>query len=474
MRIHCPLQTCRHVQRLVWLSVIATTLAVMSPTVHATQDLVERARDGAFSAQGLYEPRITRYDNGLTLITKQRTGARTVSVRVSVGVGMAHYECGQQHVPHFLEHMLFGAVPGMSEAELERRFFELGASSNARTEDLRTVYKLDVFSGTALDALGLLAEMLTNAELQESSFRDTKKIIRREMGGDPGPVELQSLPGGPLASGWMNLAADLSPRHFNACGEWDAGQEVEFASVRGAYDRFYEPQEMTWIVVGDFDEAELHAWADERLGDLARGSSAAPEDPVIADFARAEYGGLDWEPGITLLALTTGYQGDDHYARAFLSHLLDETLYKRLRLDAALTYTPNSLNWNWEDWGLFAITAESEKADHDEALRIIREIVDRLVSAPLGEEEFRTVQLSLLRQWAQSPETNAGYAGYYVGSLFELRRNGSFINDELAIARLTPERVHRVAQRMFAPQNTVIVRDGDRQARIDARRDAGD
>lgn len=455
-----------------WTAGLLLLAALVTPFVTSCASrggVVEQARNGVFSAEGLYEPRVVEYDNGLTLVAKQRPGIRTVSVRVNVGVGSAHYECGQTHVPHFLEHMLFGSVPGLTEAELEREFFELGAYSNAYTATLQTVYELDVFSGTAMEGLDLMAKMLNRAELQPDSFEATQQIIWREMGGEPGPVQIQTLPGGKLASGLTEAVAELSPRHFGTCEEWDAGQDVEFESVRRAYEDYYVPQNMTWIVVGDFDEDRLLGWAERRLKPVARGDAEPPTAPDVSEFQQQEYSGLAEEPGVSLLVKTNGHTGDGYYARAFISHLLDEQLYKRLRLDNALTYTPYSTSWNLSDWGMFGIMVESEEDDHDEALRIIDEIVDVLVSAPLDADEFRIVQRSLLRQWAQGVEMNADYAQHYVNSLFELRRHGKFTNDEVKVAELTPERVHEVARRLFAPGRTVIVRDGDRQQRIDAK-----
>jgi len=161
-----------------------------------------------------------------------------------------------------------------------------------------------------------------------------------------------------------------------------------------------------------------------------------------------------------------GLLDDSYYARGFIAHLLDERLYARLRLDEALTYTPGSVSYSGADWGLFGLQAETAAENHDKALAIMREIIDELTRAPLPQATFRTVQLSLLHEWAQAVETNSGYAGYYVGSLPQYRREGRFINEEVQVAALTPERVHEVARALFADERTVVVRDRDIQTQI--------
>ncbi|MDZ7841683.1 MAG: insulinase family protein [Gammaproteobacteria bacterium] len=198
------------------------------------------------------------------------------------------------------------------------------------------------------------------------------------------------------------------------------------------------------------------------------GETAGPADPVPDRFHEREYTGYADEPLVAVLALTDGFIGDDYYAHALLEHLLDNWLYERLRLDTALTYTPDAGLYVEADWGIFSIEAETETNDQREALDQIEALVARLTEAPLPEEEFHTAQLSLLRHWARSVETNEGFADYYIGSLPDYDHHSRFVNDEFQLAILTPQALHRAARRLFAPENLVYVRDDDRQAVINA------
>lgn len=68
----------------------------------------------------------------------------------------------------------------------------------------------------------------------------------------------------------------------------------------------------------------------------------------------------------------------------------------------------------------------------------------------------------------QSVETNTDFAEYYLDSLPQFRHDGRFVNEEARIATLTPAALQRAAARLFAPENVIYIRDGDRQARISA------
>lgn len=455
-----------------WLRRIAGILAgflvLASQPGGAASDLLKAAEAGRYSAAGIYDPEVTRYDNGLTLITKQRPGIRTVSIRVLVGVGMAHYECGQRHVPHFLEHMLYDAIPDLPDQDLEQRFFEIGATSNAVTRSTETIYKLDVFSGAVIEGLDLTADMLTNAQLTPGAFEKTRSIIRSEEGGAPGPVELASLVGGRLSSGFDEVLAVISKRHFGTCGRWDTGENVKYGSVFKTYKGQYVPANMVWAIVGDFDPVAIRSWAASRLKPLRRIAVSKIEEPEPSELTRRFFYGFADEPRVVLAALTGGITGPDYYAVLLIEHLLDTRLFKRLRLDAPVAYTPYASTYSEADWGVFWITVEAEDARQQYAVETIEQLIAELRNAPLDEEDFEVAQLSLLRQWAQGTETSADYADYYINSLPQFFRESHYVNDEARLAALTPQAVHRVAARLFAADNVVYIFDADRQAEINA------
>jgi predicted Zn-dependent peptidase len=176
-----------------------------------------------------------------------------------------------------------------------------------------------------------------------------------------------------------------------------------------------------------FDERQVLDWAARRLAGLPKVSNRAPIAPQRGDFASRNYTGFASEPRVALLAFTDGLTGEDYFAHTLLEHLLDTRLFERLRLEAALAYTPAADLYSESDWGLFMIQADAEKDEQEEALDIINELVAELVDAPLPTEDFRAAQLSLLRSWAQSVETNAGYANYYISSHPTFGRDGRFL-----------------------------------------------
>lgn len=426
-------------------------------------------RPGAqYSPPGLYNPVIYKLDSGLRVILKSRRHIRSVSVRAAVGVGQAHYPCGQQQVPHFLEHMLFAAIPGMSESDFEQQMFDIGADSNAFTNMRDTVYTFTTYSENTPTVLQALSRLLFAGKLNRQSFDRTKAVIRRESGGEPNLYE-QWLQGTDQKTSAAELALrDLSARYFGVCPGVDTGKDVTFDQVRRAYARYYAPDNTTLILVGDFGIGQAKRWVRDAFAGVGSKREAHTASlPAVSQLSKAVYRGVSDQPGVGIVAKTGGYLGPDFYARVLMQHYLNNRLYQRLRVQTGLTYTPSVGQYSTPDSGLFGISAELPEASQPAALKIIHQEIGRLTGGKLDEATFRKARRSLLLNWAQSTETNAAFADFYADSLAELDRYGRFRNEEVAVAALTADDLTRVARRVFAEGNVATLYDSSFNDRVE-------
>lgn len=413
-----------------------------------------------FNSQGLYSPTVYHLGNGLRVILKPRPHVPSVSIRAVVGLGTSHYPCGYQEVPHFLEHMLFDAIPGVSEAEFEQIMFEHGGSMNAITGTRATTYEFRIHSRNVPVALESLSRFLFQGELSEQAFRLTRSVIRQEFGGEPTRLERWMHRSGFQRSGWHELLQAKSAEYFGACDELDWGQRVTFAHVAEAYERYYWPGNVSLILVGDFDLEEARSRVLEHFGDVEEVDGAHPTPaPVSGLGGGGIYEGYEEAAAVGIAFATDGHLGDDYQARELVSHYLRNRLFQRLRVDSGLTYTPLVTEYAAPGFGLFVIRAELTSDAWDEARAIIDEELGRLRAGELAGEEFRKAQESLLLNWAQGRETNNAFANYYAGTLAELDHHGELRNREAVVASLTAQELRRVAQELFRPDNRVEVRD---------------
>lgn len=417
----------------------------------------------SYSPAGLYTPEIVELDNGMRVILRPRHHTPGVSIRLVVGLGSAHYPCGRQELPHVLEHMVFNAIPGLTETELEEQIQALGGFVNAYVGRKRTVYELDIYSANTPVALELLSGMLFDGEFTQESLELSQSVVAHEAGGDGGILYLLAGLAGVdmMAEDYLDLAR--SPRYFRLCYEPDLGQDIGLEEIRQAYANYYRPDNTTLVMVGDFDLAQAQDWLQKFLAPVPpRDGPEGWRLHMNSDLGGQTYYGYTEYPGVGVVVLTEGLIAEDYYARQFLRTYLDQRLFRRLRIETGLTYTPDVRDRIYSaEYGDFVIYAETDTGSKNEALEIILEELAQLRREPIDEAVFRGMQHGKLMNWAGNTETNIGFAEHYVSSLFELDHYGHFVNDPTAIASLNPAQVHQVAREIFAPERLIIVRDAD-------------
>jgi predicted Zn-dependent peptidase len=435
------------------------TLLALS-TILGSADAESQDPGQQYSPPGLYEPEIYELDNGLRVILKSRRHIHSVSIRAVVDVGSAYYPCGKQQIPHFLEHMLFAAHPEMSESELEQMMFNMGAKSNAVTEERQTVYQFSVYSQNTLVVLNALSKILFAGELAEDSFRLTRDIIKRESGGNPNYYERWLEKTDQEESAGTFAIRDISLQQFGVCPGRDTGSKVTMDQVQDAYNRYYDPDNATLIMVGDFTIEEGKNWIQTMFGKYqSKGEIPQHVFEEIGSFEKERYEGVSKEPGVGVIAKTEGYLDTDFYTLSLLQHYLENRMYHRLRIETGLTYTPSVDYYVLPDIGFFYLYAAISKGSHHAALDIIQDELGKLKSAKLDADAFESARTSLLLEWAKSTETNNAFADYYSDSLSELTRYGRFRNEEVAVASLTPDDFQRVARKVFGERNHVELLD---------------
>ena len=207
-----------------------------------------------------------------------------VYVRLHVDVGSFAEQESERGMAHFLEHMAFNGSEHYAAGTLIEWFQEhgmsFGADTNAHTSFSETVYKLDLPNkdeATLHDGLQVLRDFAGGLTLAENEvqaekgvidgeererdsagFRVFQHLLERQYAGTRYPVRI------PIG---IKAARDA----FTA------------KSVRAFYERWYRPENMTLVVVGDLGELDPEPMIAELFGSLE-----APKTPVEPEPALGE------------------------------------------------------------------------------------------------------------------------------------------------------------------------------------------
>ena len=266
--------------------------AAQAPEYAEQQPSAARPDPWPFAASDLpVDPdyRVGVLPNGMRYIIRPNaTPVQQGMVQLWVDFGSAAEGEDQQGWAHFIEHMAFNGSAAVPEGEmvrlLEREGLAFGADTNASTGFDTTTYKLDLprndpaLLGTALMLMREVASELTFDEAAVTRERGVILSERRVRD----TFQLQSVmdnlaflyPGSPLA--------ERLP-----IGTLESIQGATGAEMRELWSRYYRPENVALIVVGDYDPAAVEAAIATEFGDWQADPrvslpSLGPVDPALA------------------------------------------------------------------------------------------------------------------------------------------------------------------------------------------------
>lgn len=222
--------------------------------------------------------RIGTLDNGLTYYARSnQTPGQSLSLHLVVNAGSLQQDEPESGLAHFLEHMLFNGTEEYPRNELNRALqtigVELGPDINAYTSFDETVYTLDIVGiDDELVDLGfsVLSQWASAATITEEDTVAERGVVREEIRlRDEG------------ADGLVSMVFDEAYHRdtaYEGSEPGGTGEHIlatEADQLRLYYDRWYRPDLMAVVAVGDLPadrlEDEIGAWFSDLV---ARGGDA--------------------------------------------------------------------------------------------------------------------------------------------------------------------------------------------------------
>jgi predicted Zn-dependent peptidase len=427
----------------------------------AIQLVSSAALAGEYTPPGLYEVDYYRLPNQMHVLLKERHQARSVSYRVAVNLGMADYPCGRQETPHFLEHLLFTGTSMHTESELDDLIEGHGGNWNAFTGHNQTYYDLDIFSKHADIGLQTLHEIITDSQIRQEDVDNSRDIIHREAGGRPSFFRQWVAELGIETTGSIYAHDLLLEGTPYVCQGLEAADGISRVDILEAYHRYYVPNNMTLVVVGDFNSAEMKKAIESTFGTMEAGEtfhrqvSRAEPNTTSLLLTSTLSPLVDDEATVGLAYLSGGLESADYYPRWFIEKYLSDRLYKKIRIEEGLSYSASAYTISYPNTAVWFAYADTELDTIDEVVKLIQDEIDLLVRQPVDLEQLSLVKNKLLMAIVQGYESNAGIADYYLGSLFELERYGTLVRMEDEINELTAADIQRVAVQIFSKASPI-------------------
>lgn len=247
---------------------------------------VGKQTDSGFPVAELKDPALVHgvLDNGFQyLLMKNTTPKDRVSVHLDVFTGSVREMDKEQGIAHFLEHMLFNGSENFKPGELITYFqsigMDFGADANARTSFYNTIYDLSLPKGDdkhLKEAFVVIKDYAGGALLLQSEIDRERGVVLAEK-RERDSVSFRTFKK-ELA---FELPGSILPRRL-PIGLEDVIRSVDQKMMKGFYDRWYRPDNMALVIVGDIDIRQTENLIKEGFSSLKARSNKGFTDPDIS------------------------------------------------------------------------------------------------------------------------------------------------------------------------------------------------
>jgi predicted Zn-dependent peptidase len=341
--------------------------------------------------------RVTKLENGLTILSLEDHSTPVVSFQIWVRVGSGD-EARFTGLAHLFEHMMFRGSKHLEKEEHSRLIEERGGKINAYTTRDVTVYFTDVTPENLPLVIALEAERLENLEVSESSLADEREVVIEER-----RFRTENDPEGRLFEALLALSFQAHPYRIPTVGWMSDLEKMSVAECRAFFDEYYAANNLVVSVAGAFDTEQTLALLRRHFGGLRRAENIErnpTEEPTQLGERRAT---VRFEVAGPIVAMAwhappTGHADAEalDVASEILSSGRTSRLYRALVYDEPIALGASGGYWELARAGLFFAFAQVRPGvDAARAEASLLAEIERLRSEPVTEKELAKAKRGL-------------------------------------------------------------------------------
>lgn len=365
----------------------------------------------------MFPAKVWRLEQGLTVIYHHLPVAAATVVDVWVKAGAVAEPDKWSGIAHFLEHMIFKGTkripPGVFDQEIEYR----GGVTNAATSHDYAHFFLTIANSQLSQALPYLAEILLQAEIPDEEFYRERNVVLEE---------LRACQDDPDWLGFQTLCESIYQSHpygRSILGDEARLMQLSPNQMRCFHRTYYQPQNMTVVIVGGISEAEALEAVHQSFANFSVPSECPTRkieaEPPMIGIRRSQL----FLPRLETSRMTIAWNGpgveqlEDAFGLDLISAILtggrSSCLVRDLREEQQLVLDIDSCFSLQRDSSLFTLSAWLDSEHLDKVEQLICQAILELQTQLITSEQLNRCQRILLNDYIFSTETPGQIAGLY-------------------------------------------------------------
>ena len=201
-------------------------------------------------------------DNGFRVVLVPRPSSSVVASIVVVGAGLRYETVETNGLSHFLEHLLFNGTEKRTQKELYDEMDLIGGYNNANTGPDYTNFMVLAPTEHISTALDIQADMLFHSTLPPGKLEKERGIVLREIDKDRDQPDAQA------DRLFKALLFEGTPYAWPILGPRELIASIPREPVYQYYKTYYVPNNMTALIIGNFDTFEMLKLVREKFGQV--------------------------------------------------------------------------------------------------------------------------------------------------------------------------------------------------------------
>lgn len=357
--------------------------------------------------------------NELTVILKEDHSSPVCAIQIWVSTGSANETDEQPGITHLIEHMIFKGTDRRGVGEIAQEIESAGGYINAYTSFDHTVYHTVVASRFFDLGWDVLSDALQNAIFDTEELNKEKEVVLEEI------KRGEDIPADKLSKTLFATAYKIHPYRRPIIGYRETVKLVDRDMILKYMNKWYQPQNMTVVVVGDFDSSEVIPKIKKSFTSLKAETTTPLSFSPPAEPTQTELRTFTLKEDIKDAYLNMAFHipdvhHEDVYALDVLSFILGEGESSRLseciKREKELVHFISSYAFTPKYPGILIINATLRAKNIKHTLKAVFEEIDRLEYELPSDSELAKAKLNIEADFIYDMESVEGQArklGYF-------------------------------------------------------------
>jgi zinc protease len=205
---------------------------------------------------------VSTLPNGLKVFVQEDHARKVATIQIWVMVGSADESQSELGISHLIEHMAFKGTERRGVGKIAAEIEALGGETNAYTSWDETVFHVTVPSHAVSEGIDVLTDAVLRPSIDPGELNKEKQVVIEEI------LEGEERPERKASKLLFNTAYEKHPYKYPVIGYKDVVEGFTRDNVLSFRKKWYVPENMFMVIVGDVEPAKVLADVQKYTSDL--------------------------------------------------------------------------------------------------------------------------------------------------------------------------------------------------------------